>query len=105
MSKGMSDKERRTRRRRRRLQAIVIYVAIAVGLAWFFESQATTTIIFVRHAEKATTPADNPGLSEAGNRRVAELTRHGLLFELNFVPDWNHGTRRGVQLILWVNFS
>ena len=75
MSKGMSDQERRTRRRRRRLQAVVIYVAIAVGLAWFFESQATTTIIFVRHAEKATAPAGDPGLSEAGNRRAAELTR------------------------------
>lgn len=70
-----SDIERRKRRRRRRLQVIVIYTAIAVGLAWFFESQATTTVIFVRHAEKAAMPADNPGLSPAGQRRVAELTR------------------------------
>jgi len=70
-----SDIERRKRRRRRRIQIIVIYTAIAVGLAWFFESQATTTVIFVRHAEKAATPADDPGLSQAGQRRVAELTR------------------------------
>ena len=70
-----SDIERRKRRRRRRLQVIVIYTAIAVGLAWFFESQATTTVIFVRHAEKAAMPADNPGLSPAGQQRVAELTR------------------------------
>lgn len=70
-----SDIERRKRRRRRRLQVIVIYTAIAVGLAWFFESQATTTVIFVRHAEKAAMPADDPGLSPAGQRRVAELTR------------------------------
>jgi len=70
-----SDIERRKRRRRRRLQVVVIYTAIAVGLAWFFESQATTTVIFVRHAEKAAMPADNPGLSPAGQRRVAELTR------------------------------
>lgn len=69
------DIERRKRRRRRRIQVIVIYTAIAVGLAWFFESQATTTVIFVRHAEKAATPADDPGLSQAGQRRVAELTR------------------------------
>ena len=67
--------DRRRRRRQRRIQIIVIYTAIAIGLAWFFESQATTTIIFVRHAEKATLPADDPGLSEAGMRRVAELTR------------------------------
>ena len=46
-----------------------------VGLAWFFESQATTTVIFVRHAEKAALPADDPGLSEAGKLRAAELAR------------------------------
>ncbi|MDH3612949.1 MAG: histidine phosphatase family protein [Gammaproteobacteria bacterium] len=70
-----SDKDRRRQRRRRRLQVIVIYTAIAIGLAWFFESQDTTTIIFVRHAEKAALPESDPGLSEAGQRRVAELTR------------------------------
>ena len=70
-----STENDRKRRRRRRIQVIVIYTAIAIGLAWFFESQATTTIIFVRHAEKATEPADDPGLSAAGQRRVAELTR------------------------------
>ena len=63
------------RRHRRRAQIIIIYAAIAVGLAWFFESQATTTVIFVRHAEKATIPADNPGLNEAGKRRAVELAR------------------------------
>jgi len=67
--------DRRRRRRRRRLQIVVIYTAIAICLAWFFESQATTTLIFVRHAEKAESPADNPGLSEAGQRRAAELAR------------------------------
>ena len=70
-----SDNDRRRRRRRRRIQVIIIYTAIAVGLAWFFESQATTTVIFVRHAEKALEPADDPGLTPAGQRRVAELTR------------------------------
>lgn len=66
---------RRRRRRRRRIQIVVIYTAIAIGLAWFFESQATTTIIFVRHADKAASPVDNPGLSAAGQRRAAELSR------------------------------
>lgn len=75
MRNGLSESDRKKRRRRRRVQAIVIYVAIAVSLAWFFESQATTTIIFVRHAEKALTPADDPGLTDAGRRRVAELAR------------------------------
>ena len=70
-----NDPDRRRRRRRRRIQIIIIYTAIAVGLAWFFESQATTTIIFVRHAEKALEPADDPALSEAGRRRAEELAR------------------------------
>ena len=75
MRNNMSDQDRKRRRRRRRIQVIIIYTAIAIGLAWFFESQATTTIIFVRHAEKADTPAEDPGLSSAGQRRAAELAR------------------------------
>ena len=75
MRKPYTDQERRRIRRRRRLQIIVIYTAIAVGLAWFFELQATTTIIFVRHAEQVQDSGDDPSLSEAGKRRVAELTR------------------------------
>ena len=75
MQNPKENDDRRRRRRRRRIQIIVIYTAIAIGLAWFFESQATTTIIFVRHADKAATPADDPGLSPAGQRRAAELTR------------------------------
>ena len=73
--RASTEKDRKLRRRRRRIQVIVIYTAIAIGLAWFFESQATTTIIFVRHAEQGSEPADDPGLNEAGQRRVAELTR------------------------------
>ena len=69
------EQDARRRRRRRRLQILIVYTAIAIGLAWFFESQATTTMIFVRHAEKAGLPAGDPGLSTAGQQRVAELTR------------------------------
>lgn len=75
MRNNGSEQERRRIRRRRRIQVIVIYTAIAIGLAWFFESQATTTLIFVRHAEKAQEPTDDPGLNEAGQRRSAELAR------------------------------
>ena len=75
MANGKTETDRRRRRRRRRIQAIVIYTAIAVGLAWFFESQATTTMIFVRHAERAGPSADDPGLTPAGQRRAAELVR------------------------------
>jgi broad specificity phosphatase PhoE len=75
MRNDKSDKDRRRKRRRRRIQALIIYTGIAIGLAWFFEFQATTTIIFVRHAEQDLAAGDDPGLSDAGRRRVAELTR------------------------------
>ena len=75
MGMSKSDTERRRRRRQRRIQVIIIYTAIALGLAWFFESQATTTVIFVRHAEKTEEPADDPLLSLAGQQRAAELAR------------------------------
>lgn len=74
MRNGTPD-ERRKKRRRRRIQAIVLYAVIAVGMAWFFESQATTTMIFVRHAEKALVPVDDPGLSPEGQARASELAR------------------------------
>ena len=70
-----NELERKRKRRRRRVQILVIYTAIAIGLAWFFESQATTTIIFVRHAEQTSFDESNPSLSEAGKRRAAELAR------------------------------
>ncbi len=75
MRSGKSEQDRRRKRRRRRIQTIIIYTGIAIGLAWFFESQATTTIIFVRHAEKELNAGDDPDLSDAGHRRAAELTR------------------------------
>ncbi|HNP64277.1 MAG TPA: phosphoglycerate mutase family protein [Woeseiaceae bacterium] len=75
MRNSESDADRRRRRRRRRIQVIIIYTAIAVGLAWFFELQATTTVIFVRHAEKASIEGSDPELSDAGKARAAELAR------------------------------
>ena len=75
MREPYTDKERRRNRRRRRMQILVLYTAIAIGLAWFFELQATTTIILVRHAEQTQGEAADPSLSEAGRRRAAELAR------------------------------
>lgn len=83
-TRTQSDVDRRRRRRRRRIQIVVIYTAIAICLAWFFESQATTTVIFVRHAEKAASPANDPGLSAAGQQRAVELARQ--LVDADVVP-------------------
>ncbi|HMB73329.1 MAG TPA: phosphoglycerate mutase family protein [Gammaproteobacteria bacterium] len=75
----MSDRAKasradKRRRRQRTVIAIVGYGIVALGLAWFFESQATTTILFVRHADTdVTTSDDNPGLSVRGVTRAEEL--------------------------------
>ena len=67
---------KRKKRRKRRLQIAIVYIAMAIGLSWFFESQATTTIIFVRHAEKEISNfEDDPELTSEGKKRVFELTR------------------------------
>jgi broad specificity phosphatase PhoE len=41
----------RQRRRRRRLFTLLTYTAVVFGLAWYFDSMGTTTIIFVRHTD------------------------------------------------------
>lgn len=69
------DENRRRRRRRRRIIASLVFLAIALGLSWFFESQATTTVIFVRYADIVDRDAVNPGLNSAGRRRADELAR------------------------------
>lgn len=69
------DERRRRRRRLRRQAAVLVFLMMAFGLAWFFESQATTTVIFARYAEPATGDGDNPGLSAAGQARAEELAR------------------------------
>ena len=54
--------------------SIVGYVIVAFGLAWFFENQATTTILFVRHADTDQfAGSDNPGLNARGVARAEEL--------------------------------
>ena len=69
------DPKRRRRRRRRRIAAVVTFLVVALGLAWFFESQATTTVIFIRYADLDTGGSANPGLSPAGVQRAQELVR------------------------------
>ncbi len=81
----MNDENRRKRRLRRRIIASAIFLAIALSLAWFFESQATTMVVFVRYADVNSDGAasaigdgdgdENPGLSAMGRTRAVELAR------------------------------
>ena len=75
MSITAGERRRRSNRNRRKQQAIAIagFVVVAIGLAWFFEAQATTTVIFVRHAEKVANGNGDPSLSEAGRVRAQAL--------------------------------
>lgn len=77
------DENRRKRRRRRRIIASTLFLFVALCLAWFFESQATTTVIFVRYAETSAPAHQNPGLSPAGQLRARELAR--VLEQINVV--------------------
>ena len=57
------------------LLPIVLFTLVAAGVAWFFDSQATTTIILVRHAEPAGTLNSDAPLSTLGQRRAELLAR------------------------------
>jgi broad specificity phosphatase PhoE len=66
---------RQRRKRRRRAGAISAFMVFALGLAFFFESQATTTVIFVRHADAPLVVDQEVGLTPAGALRAEELAR------------------------------
>ncbi len=65
----------RRQRIKRSAITISIYLVLIIALAWFFESQSTTTIVFVRHAEKAAEPQGDPGLTDVGRSRARELSQ------------------------------
>ena len=59
------------RHRGSRLVPITGFILVCLGLAWFFESQATTTIIFVRHTDTENILGDiDPQLSLLGHQRA-----------------------------------
>jgi hypothetical protein len=67
--------KRRKRRRQRRLVAVLGFVMLTTGLAWFFELQATTTIIVTRYANVLVAGGDDAGLSPHGQVRAQEIAR------------------------------
>jgi len=54
---------------------IFILLFICLLLSKYDASAQKTTIWIVRHAEKAATPADDPGLTPAGEKRAADLLK------------------------------
>jgi len=66
---------RRKRRRQQRTVSIIGFLLLSTGLAWFFESQATTTVIVTRYADKTGAEEADPGLSLTGKQRAHELAR------------------------------
>lgn len=66
---------RRRRRRQRRAGAVAAFMVLALGLAFFFESQATTTVILVRYADTVVGMGEDPALSPQGALRAEELSR------------------------------
>lgn len=80
----MPKTENKHRRRRKwRLVAVAGFLLLATSAAWFFESQATTTVIFIRHADRTPGQEENPGLSASGQQRAQELSR--VLAEVDIV--------------------
>lgn len=64
----------RKRRLRRRLITLSTYIVVVFALAWYFDSQGTTTIIFVRHADVDQVMADDTDVPiNAAGRARAEL--------------------------------
>ncbi len=89
------------RRQRLRIAVILGYAAIAYGTAWFFESQATTTVIFVRHTDidRPQELADDPPLNAAGRARADLLARFVESIDVVQGVDavYETGTRRSEQ--------
>lgn len=74
----------RRRRRRRRLTLALGYILVAFGVSWYFESQATTTIVFVRHAD-VDNPLElenDPPLNATGRARADLLSRFLQYFDV-----------------------
>lgn len=57
------------------LAAIAAIVLLALG-AWLLSAASTTTILVMRHAEKAAVPGDDPPLSPVGENRALALAEH-----------------------------
>ena len=68
-------KNKRKKRQLRRAAFAIVFISFAVMLAWFFESQATTTVLITTHTEIESDLHSNSGLTEAGTKRAISLQK------------------------------
>ena len=63
-------KHKRKKRQLRRAAFALTFISFALMLSWFFESQATTTVLITTHTEIESDLQSNPGLTDAGTKRA-----------------------------------
>lgn len=68
-------KAKRKKRQLRRIIFAFIFIGFATLLSWFFESQATTTIVLTTHTQINSDLQSNSGLNKEGIRRADDLQR------------------------------
>ena len=68
-------KNKRKKRQLRKVAFGILFISFSVLLAWFFESQATTTVLLTTHTEIKSDLQANPGLTDKGAKRAKALQR------------------------------
>jgi|TARA_B110000263_G_scaffold94278_1_gene82465 broad specificity phosphatase PhoE len=80
-------KHKRKKRQLRRVAFALVFISFSVMLAWFFESQATTTVLITTHTETESDLQSNPGLTDAGTKRAISLQK--MLLSIDVVAGVN----------------
>lgn len=66
-------KVKRKKRQLRRIIFALIFIGFATLLSWFFESQATTTVLLTTHTQINSDLKSNSGLNKEGVKRADKL--------------------------------
>ena len=66
-------KAKRKKRQLRRIIFALIFIGFATLLSWFFESQATTTVLLTTHTQINSDLKSNSGLNKEGIKRADKL--------------------------------